>query len=548
MSVDIIAQSSEVLAGTFLARAVYGAEYIAPAYWVGGDGDAERNDDYRGYVESQGSWQLLDASDLPTFNDRGGDAGFTPNGLYNARVDAGITNTFDAQGLLAIEGGDTLVMTFRGTDGEDPAVITGQAFTGFSVAAHYKGLRPMINAAYDYLQDHPEIAKIVVSGHSLGGAMADVFALKDAARFRDLRPDGLTIVSLASSGVPDDLPVYMNNLDADAANIGTRTIELAPFIEIDVPYIKGLVLPGDYISISNSEDRAHFPQNYPDVPEEPGLVPIATLKSNLHFGGDTIFDLPNIENNDVQYYDILEHPFDFRGMGAEHNSSLLWTNLQAVLTDDLRGNYHAQNLIVGVADYTSVPDFNGDPISLFEGYLDLDNPRDDDDRGTRPLLGTVGNDYILGLSGNDNLQGGLGRDLLSGGSGRDVLRGDAGDDKISGGTGRDRMIGGADADVFQFSSVDDSPRRHADVIVDFGSLDGDFISLRRIDACESLGGNQNFDFIGTQGFSDEGQVRAIQVGSDTLLKINTTGTGGAEMDILLKNVVAAGLAAVDFIL
>ena len=208
MALDLVANSENVLTGMFVARAIYGAEYIDSAFWAGGDNDAEKADDYRGYVESQGNWKVLDESDFASFNDRGGEAGFTRNGLYDAKVYGPGSSSYDAQGLLSVKDGDTLVLTFRGTDGKDPAVENGQAFTGAGLSSHYKAFRPLINAAYQYLQDHPGITDVVVSGHSLGGALADVFALVDAERFRDLRPGGLTIVSVASSGVPKDLPFY----------------------------------------------------------------------------------------------------------------------------------------------------------------------------------------------------------------------------------------------------------------------------------------------------------------------------------------------------
>src|SRR5207247_4494360 len=124
-------------------------------------------------------------SELTTFDGQGF-AGFTSGGLYNARVDTGITDSYDEQGLVAVEG-TTLVMSFRGTDPKDPAVLSGQAFIGSSLAANYEAFAPMIAAAKDYLAAHPEIERVVVSGHSLGGAMADIFALTDAADFRALR-------------------------------------------------------------------------------------------------------------------------------------------------------------------------------------------------------------------------------------------------------------------------------------------------------------------------------------------------------------------------
>ena len=530
----IVAHAEHLLAGTFLARATYGAEYIAEEFWVDGDDDAEKADDYRGYVESQG-WQLLDRSDLPGFNTRNGDAEFTTGGLYNARVTNGLSNSFDAQGLLAVEGGDTLVLAFRGTDGKDPAVETGQAFTGAGIAAHYKAFKPLINAAYQYLKDHPDITEIVVSGHSLGGAMADVFALADAARFRDLRPDGVTIVSLGSSGVPPDLPLFLDGIDPGTA-------------DIDGNEILSLVLPPDYFAISNTEDRAHFPNDFPDIPEDFGLIPIAALKNNLQFGGETLFDVPNIENSDVQYYDIGDHPFDFRGMGAEHNSALLWANLQGLVADDLFQSYSGQRLMAGITDYNAVPDYNGTPIALFLGYLKLDSPTIMNDRGDRSLVGTQGDDYILGLAGQDRIFGRGGSDLVSGGTGDDTLFGGNGADLIAGGLGRDELKGEAGRDRFVFTAAEQSePGNSSDVIRDF-AIGFDRIDVSAIDADAGTANDQDFTFIGTAGFTAEAQIRAIQVGADTLLRFNISDAAGSEMEIILRNTQAAALNELSFIL
>ena len=544
MSVDLFAQSKQVLAGMFLARAVYGGEYIDQAYNIGGDDDAEKADDYRGYIESQtvGNWQVLDAADLPTFKFRGGDAEFTSNGLYNARVDSGSTSTFDAQGLLAIENGDTLVMTFRGTDGQDPAVEDGQAFTGSGAASHYKGFKSLIDAAHDYVDTHPEITDIVVSGHSLGGAMVDIFTLVDAARFRALRPDHLTIVSLASSGVPPDLPLFMNNIDKSAA-----VIEKIPLIGLE--YIKDLIRPDDYISIANSEDRVRFADHFPDIPEAPGLVPILTLKPNLHFGGDTVFDLPNIDNTDVKYYDPLDHPFDFRSMGAEHNSALLWINLYGLVNDELFNAYNKQSVIIGITDYNNAPDFDGSTIPLFKGYSKLDNPNIMNDQGSRSLLGKAGADYILGLAGDDRIVGRGGQDLLSGGDGRDVVVGGNDNDRIAGGNDADTLRGGGGADLFHYESVAESMTGPGhDAILDFSIADGDRLNFRRIDAQASVDLNQAFQFIGSDGFTAEGQIRAVQSGTNTILRLNTDGAGMGEMQIVLKDVDASLLTDDQFIL
>jgi Ca2+-binding RTX toxin-like protein len=518
MAFDIVDNAAQVLAGTFLARAAYGGEYIQPAFDLDPDNDAERADNYRGYLASVGDWVLLDNSDFASFDGRNGDSRFTSGGLYDARVDA--TGTRNAQGLLAVENGNTLVLAFRGTDGTDPA-ITGQTFTGKGLASHYEAFAPLIDAAYAYLVSHPEITEMVVSGHSLGGALVDVFTLTDAERFRALRPDGLTLVSLGSSGVPDDLSDHLDGV--------------GEFVRPDV-----------YISIANSQDRARFADDFPDIPENFGLVPIIALKDNNHLGGDLVFNVPNIRNRDVEYFNPFDNPF-FRGLGAEHNSALIWANVQGLITDDLFGFYNGQKLVAGVTDYTVVPDYDGTPIYLFEGYDGLGDPGDDDDRGRAALIGSAEADYIFGLTGNDVIEGGEGHDLLSGGDGSDVIRGGLGRDIIAGGAGADRLAGQGNADRFFYSDTSQSALDARDIILDF-RIGVDKIDVSVIDSENSAVGDQAFQFIGDSAFSGEGQIRALQSEAGALLLLNVEGRGGAEMKILLRGVDASNLSAFDFIL
>jgi|GEM_PF-2236199 len=591
MTVNIVSQSQYMLDGIFLARATYGGEYIAPAFDIGGDNDAERNDDYRGYVASQGSgWQLLDASDLPTFNNHGGDDEFTSGGLYNAVVHTGITNSHDAQGLLAVQG-DTLVMSFRGTDGEDPAVLSGQTFVGSSLAANYKAFEGLIDAAYDYLAAHPDIHHMVVSGHSLGGAMVDLFTLTDAARFRALLDGGLTIISIASSGVPKDTPEYLDNVDTSVATIKVKS---------GISTITALTPPDDYVSLASDHDRARFAKDFPDVPEALGLVPILTLKDNLHFGADVVVSNPNINNKDVTYHNPLTHPYDFRGIGAQHSSALMWVNMQGLLTDTLKADYTNQHIIFGIDDYAHAKDWDGDTIRLFKYYNYLDTAGNDNDSGAKSLIGTAGADYILGLSGNDTIRGGKGADLLSGGDGSDTLSyqgsaavtvnlalntasgGDAAGDKIAGFenliggagndvltgsglinrlnggggndtltglVGKDTLTGGTGSDTFVYSAIIQSKVGTAhDVITDFSQADHDHISLSAIDADTGTTGNQVFNFIDTAAFDVgvAGELRAFQQGDQVIVQGDVNGDGKADFEIALTGHMV--LTALDFIL
>ena len=177
---------------------------------------------------------------------------------------------------------------------------------------------------------------------------------------------------------------------------------------------------------------------------------------------------------------------------------------------------------------------------------------DGDDR----LYGDDNNDKLYGDLGNDQLSGGNHNDRLEGGDGNDSLRGDAGADTLIGGAGNDTLIGNAGvdnlygmagADVFKFLAVTDSPTATMDQILGGFAHNSDKIDLSAIDANSTLAGNQAFTVVGPAlPFSAPGQVRISTLGGDTMIEVNTTGTGGAEMAIIVIGSVA--LTGTDFIL
>ncbi len=87
--------------------------------------------------------------------------------------------------------------------------------------------------------------------------------------------------------------------------------------------------------------------------------------------------------------------------------------------------------------------------------------------GKDRLIGNDGDDFVDGGNQNDQLFGGQGRDHLVGGNGADFLDGGADDDVLEGGLGGDVLAGGQGADLFRFTSLSESRRWAADVIVDF---------------------------------------------------------------------------------
>ena len=92
------------------------------------------------------------------------------------------------------------------------------------------------------------------------------------------------------------------------------------------------------------------------------------------------------------------------------------------------------------------------------------------------------------------------------------------------------------------SGIDDATN---DWIYDMAA--GDKIDLSLIDANSTVALDQAFAIDADASFS-VGEIKIETSGADVLLSFNTDADADAEMTIRLKNVVAADITAVDFIL
>ncbi len=196
------------------------------------------------------------------------------------------------------------------------------------------------------------------------------------------------------------------------------------------------------------------------------------------------------------------------------------------------------------------------------GSLDSIASFAEDGRGNLYIVSIGGDVFVLAPQvgagdGADDINGGAGADRIWGGAGRDTLRGGDDDDRlhgggqadlIVGGAGRDVLYGDGGADVFDFNAVAESPATAGrDVIMDFVAGE-DRLDFASIDARAGIAGNQGFSFIGTAGFSAEGQIRVVQSGASVVVQVNTTGTSGAEMVLILRDVQVGDLTPGDFVL
>lgn len=438
-----------------LNRAVYGGDHDMPPEYrfqydpardpsdAGIRDDINAYDDYEGYlaqfgIRTLGGAELSFTSAETGYDDTPLDAGlgngidrnwFYEGDLYRnhyQQKDNGTSVPFTDAGAVALaavkEEGDrkALHLVFRGTDadlGKD-----GEAGSGPGQIRYYEQLKPLIDKAYAYASDPANgITDVVISGHSLGGSMADMFALYDGARFDAIEGVDLQVVALASAGID---PV---------------TLTLKPGYDNAIVRVSGdgsiaFKTPDWYAQYDNAQDIVRNPERYDIVAHaeaDPEQAPLTRAFTS------SLLEHINFEENRLE----VEVPLlDQYAVGAKLATTFLpqhYSSLYEMIGREVAGVEpyvthldYGRVLALGGANEKLIGTAGSNNVNAFG--LSEDNVAD--------FSAESGSVFILGLSGNDTITTGSGDDLLHGGAGNDILSGGAGDDVLVGGAGFDRAI------------------------------------------------------------------------------------------------------------
>jgi RTX calcium-binding nonapeptide repeat (4 copies)/Lipase (class 3) len=319
-------------------------------------------------------WQPLGAGDLDLPA-----ASFDRLGYYSQQ---------DSQGFVAVKGG-TLAVVFRGSD--EPSDLAKLAKSVFEQEA-IQDVRPMVHQALAWVEAHPEIGTVYITGQSLGGALAGDFASSIEGLPRLSRPVQFQVVAFGSPGS-----------EQDDRNDLTRSM-------LEVNHT-GDPVPTDDLLGSRLEHHGSVAAiDLPLVPSTSSLVELGMQKQD---------DPPMLTEHDSEIY-------------RESTAVIAASPLYAYTTQGI------STAILGFSsdDSYSVP--GAGAFTLGGG-------------GNDTIYGSTGSDLLDGGAGDDSLFGEPGEVLLASAGGDPMSSG--GDDALAGGIGNDLLFGGAGRDVFTFASA-----------------------------------------------------------------------------------------------
>lgn len=367
------------------------------------------------------------------------------NGVY--RHDYSLVLVKNTAVAIVAQKGDALAISLRGSAADvrqkkgTTSIVDDWVATSDYQSKHFKALREVVEAALKFAADDANgISTVYVTGHSLGGAMAEFVAARYAL-FEDILPvDKVRFVTFGSPGVAR---TNANPLDLLVEQIGHSK---DPIFEQDVPIfdLSGLTraedritielpfVPGGLIGFPATPVPQHRMVQYQDTAE-------ALVGSALTFWADRHFRIAvGREKDPVEGIDTFGHS------DSSQNQFLVGRNGQEILNggkghdlldgggaddllrgaqgnDRLNGGPGADTLAGGAgfdyAHYNLSP--QGLTVSLADPSANTGEAAGDVFRSIEGLYGSRFADLLRGDTGDNILVGNLGADTLRGGAGLD---------------------------------------------------------------------------------------------------------------------------------
>ena len=342
--------------GAFDDATVGAAAFLSDAAWSGNDAvgnlkySAGDLTSFRNYLQG-GGWQLLGA-DLQTF-------------LQFPGVDQsdGFYKSSNAVAFAATKG-DTLAVSIRGiANGYD---VPG-AWSAVQATQYYTNVLPLINESIAYAQNDMSIKKIIITGASLGGETADLFAA-DASSQQILgrfSPADVSIGTFGSPGIPPP------NLSMSNSPLISRVLDIYNSADPIYNLLSGTL---GFVHVGTQKELY-----------TPGMD---TLSATPHVSATYEDEIATIEASKLFDYATANTVFVF---GGDNSSVASATTLDAKVVD---ANF---SIKAGTQHFLS------------------------DLGGNTTIIGDSGNDLINGSSGNDIMMGANGHNMYAALSGNDII-------------------------------------------------------------------------------------------------------------------------------
>ncbi|HEX2528380.1 MAG TPA: hypothetical protein VHL31_19020 [Geminicoccus sp.] len=442
-------------------------------------GEAARlaNQAYENQPVSGGAvaWRPVEAAELGLEAD--GPAYDLESGVYRARG-----ALFAQEGAVAhvyrgtLEGQDTLAIAFRGAD---PGSLSDAVDFLTAMQSHYDRFDPLVGALKGYIPASG-VDRVLVTGHSLGGAMTQLFLAEDWVE-GDPRCGGVTFGSPGATEGQDDprLIHFVHTQDPvgiGIAEAGSLVLDLAgEVVRMPIEPEEGRAPPGqpfgsDEMSILDPTEHAMagYVLRIEDLlAVDPAILP-PELRSETHVPGrvtsvvagdeaanflagdaagdeaeeinDTIFGQAGNDRIEGRVGDDVL----YGGAGTDTLDGGAGKDTVRYLGEDGR-----VRLTLNGEDGQAITDTGTDQllgIERAQGTLLPDMLNAWNSRTPVAFTGLGGNDALTGGMANDSLRGNAGGDTLNGAAGNDFLDGGDGDDLLLAGLGNDLLVGGAGLD------------------------------------------------------------------------------------------------------
>ncbi|MBI3777224.1 MAG: DUF2974 domain-containing protein, partial [Gammaproteobacteria bacterium] len=374
------------------------------------------------------------------YNDAGAPEGWTrlemPGGLT-----ANSENGFYAAAYKNDESGE-IVVAYRGTDELQDAIPDVQFGSGVK-PNQYDNAR----AFYDAVKQQSGGASISLTGHSLGGGLAQLVA---ASTHNDDRVSATAFNAPGVSGSLDNIEGAPD--DGDYSYVHNYNAAFDPVSNLTDVWLDQL---GSHETVTVSTSLGDVFAQVPDwfaifAKRNPGAYAAALTGGYLidqHSMDSMIAALPPGPMTCEEEYTappaVAPQP-----TGAE----LSWEEYVNARTNPF-GILAQDNIIHGTSENNIITDalsgndtvYGGDGGDFIWGDLLYTSMQP----GADTLYGEAGDDVLDGGQGNDFLDGGTQNDLIYGDAGDDVIFGGAGDDIAQGDAGKDFISMGDDNDVAQ---------------------------------------------------------------------------------------------------